>query len=123
MKMGLGGLVIVMSAMTWRQCEVWQNSITLWQHQLKYDPGRARWLAYSKLADAYAAAGRVDPKSGRFNHIRMLYQRAITLNPDYPESYRGMGKLYSSAGDLQRGQEYYRMADRDGPKFLAHRAF
>jgi len=52
--LGLG--IAVMAAMTWRQCEVWESSETLWRHQLKYDSGTATRLIDSKLTESYLEA-------------------------------------------------------------------
>ncbi|MDE2215243.1 MAG: tetratricopeptide repeat protein [Candidatus Omnitrophica bacterium] len=109
--MALCVLLAVMTALTWRQCEVWQSSVTLWRHQLKYDSKTAAWLAYSKLADAYAAADKHLASDARqFNRVQALYLKAAELKPDSLYPYLGLGKLFESAGDFGRAQKYYEQA-------------
>lgn len=102
-------LAVLLSVMTWKQCEIWQTSVKLWSHQLQYNSKTGTWLAYCKLAGAYAAAdGRVTSDIRRFDHIRSLYQKSIDLSPDFAEPYFGLGNLYESAGDRDNAEHYYK---------------
>ena len=88
-KIVLCSCIVIMAVMTWRQCEVWQTSVKLWSHQLKYDSKVATWLAYYKLANAYAANEHGAPTVSKFDQISLLYQKAIHLKPDFSNSYLG----------------------------------
>ncbi len=104
----LGVLMVVMAAMTWRQCEVWQSSVKLWSHQLRYEPKTATWLVYSKLADAYLAENEHSAShSPKFDRIRMLYLKAIQSKPDFLNAYLGLGGLFESVGDGYDAEKCY----------------
>ena len=133
----LGGglfLAIFLSVQTFKQCQIWQNSITLWRHQLHFYPEEP--VALNNLATAlrdaesYQEAERqykmilkmqtegIDIKmmsnaSGVINQIKgiiNLYKKAININSIYVDAHYNLGHLYEDIGRQQDALEAYEKA-------------
>lgn len=113
---------------TRQQIFVWRDSVSLWQHQLTYQPGAAPALAYNKLASAYAdqvklleklsrhgAAGLTEEEKKVFTKILNLYQKSLVIKPDYADSYYRLGKIAQMMKDVSRSEDYFLRALRYDP--------
>jgi len=126
----------VLMNMTYRQIDVWKDSITLWSHQIELFPGRVavayynRGFAYDDRGDYqkaikdYNTAISIDPKSvisynnrgaayikiGNHQEAIKDYSMAISLNSKYAEAYNNRGFAYSSLDNHQEAIKDYSMA-------------
>ncbi|MBF0571861.1 MAG: hypothetical protein HQL12_08335 [Candidatus Omnitrophica bacterium] len=114
-------IVVILTSRTWSQCEVWQNSVNLWNNQLQYNSRTLPCFAYCKLADAYAETYKQAVSKGqRFDQIRSLYQKAIDLKPDFAGPYYGLGNLYADKRDDVSAERFYKEAiARDSKNFVS----
>ncbi|MBI5749246.1 MAG: tetratricopeptide repeat protein, partial [Nitrospinae bacterium] len=133
-------LVLLSAALmnrTYRQIDVWKDSITLWSHQIELFPGRVavaynnRGFAYyddrgdyQKAIKDYNTAIGIDPKFvisynnrgaayikiGSYQEAIKDYSMAISLNSKYAEAYYNRGFVYSSLGSYQEAIKDYSMA-------------
>ena len=78
-------ILAVLSMLTWNQCKVWKNSLTLWDHVIKHYPMVP--MAYLNRGNEYAALGE---------EAKALedYNKALKLKPDYADVYNNRGSLY-----------------------------
>lgn len=81
-------LVIVMgwwSTLTWRQCEVWHDRVTLWRHGTRVVP--TSYLAQYNLGCSEGLAG---------NHTEAIdaFRRCLELNPAYAKALFNMGNSF-----------------------------
>lgn len=111
-----------------QQIFVWRDSVSLWQHQLTYQPNAAPALAYNKLASAYSdqiqlldklshqgVAELTNDEKETFTEILNMYQRSLTIKPDYADSYYRLGKIAQMMKDVSRSEDYFLRALRYDP--------
>jgi len=119
-------LVIVLgwwALLTWRQCEVWRDRVTLWRHGTRvvpssflaqYNLGCSEGLAgnHTEAIDAFRRCLELNPAYTKAlfnmgNSFQMLrrdadaldvYAKAIAANPNDALSYYEMGNIYLRAG-------------------------
>ena len=104
----LGGAVMVwFASMTYHQCKVWKDGLTLWNDVVNKSPGA---VAYTNRGFAYAL---------RHNYSRAIedYNRAIGLNPAYAPIYNNRGNAYSAMGDATLALENYNQAIALDPRY------
>ncbi len=82
---------IALSVLTVKQIGIWENSLTLWNAELKqyqsYSIYNSRGMAYLKMED--------------FQRAIEDYDTAIELNPSYLEAYIYRGICYRSLGNIK----------------------
>ncbi len=119
-------LAIVSLVQTWRRCDVWQNSGTLWNDAIAKYPGQVvdaynnrgyYYIAKSRYPEALADFNEaivLNPKVARVwvnkgtvfaeqnmnDSAAVCFARAIELKPDYPEALSNRGGIRSRQGDL-----------------------
>jgi tetratricopeptide (TPR) repeat protein len=130
LRQGLAAVFVALAAVslvqTWRRCDVWQNSGTLWNDAIAKYPGQVV-DAYNNRGYYYIAQGRYPQALADFNEAIALnpkvarvwvnkgsvfaeenkndsayvcFARAIELKPDYPEALSNRGGIRSRRGDL-----------------------
>lgn len=117
---------------TMDQVGTWKNSITLWNHQLAYnpeDPIALHNLAavlrkepeFREAEETFRSVARLqlqgigpdslDPrtlqKAGKVDYIVGLYKKAISIEPGFAESYFNLANLYSDTGRTKDAIENY----------------
>ena len=102
-----------------RQADVWQNSMSLWNHTLAIDPDN--W-------NAHLNRGLVLRKQGHDDEARAEYQRAVDLNPDSPIALNNLGFMLRRQGEKEKGLEYILrakeiMPEHTGIRFSLARAY
>jgi tetratricopeptide (TPR) repeat protein len=100
-------VVVFLSFQTVRQCRVWRNGVSLWEHQLRGQPQAATALIYEKLAQAYVMEGGFDNDPGKVQQIKDYFHRAIGIKPDYAAAYYGLGDLYVRLGQPEPALRYF----------------
>ena len=48
--------------------------------------------------------------TGRDAEARALYEKALSLQPDFPEALNNLGLLFGRGGDMDRAERYFRDA-------------
>ena len=126
---------------TYRYCHVWNNSITLWRHQLKYFPNEP--AALNNLAAALREEGDYKDAEKQYkmalemerqgmaveysditkknlqkvNNVVALYGKAIKVNPDFKDSYYNLGNLYADLGKIPEAVKIYHETLRLDPEY------
>lgn len=70
---GTGALLLVLAVSTTRQVRIWDNSVALWTHAMRYAPDNL--MAYVNRADALIAGGRVTKAAADYRAAKAIYQR------------------------------------------------
>lgn len=78
---------------TYRQVDIWRNSITLLENVLRVNPGKTMLVIDNNLGAAYEEAGRLDDALAEFD--RVLYLKIRVPNPYYER-----GKIFLEKGRL-----------------------
>lgn len=120
--------IVLFSLFSWKtyhQSMVWKDSLTLWNHVIRYSPQQAiafnnRGLAYEKLGQAdlaladYRRALEINPshssslnnralfygRSGKIDLALADYARALVAEPDDSRVYKNRGELYERQGKM-----------------------
>jgi tetratricopeptide (TPR) repeat protein len=139
-------VLVILSVLTWRQCDYWKNSIELFTHAVQVT--KNNYKAHSLLGHAYAANGQYQQAIDNFSEVIRLkanyktdylmaysgrgiayiylkqYQRAIedfsqaiSLKPDYINPYNYRGKAYHELGQYKSAIEDYSTAIRLKPDY------
>jgi len=87
------GALLVFGLLSFQQSRVWRDSITLWTHQLRYDPN---------FGPAYNSRGAARQDSGDSTGAIEDCSRSIELNPSSAEPYlnRGLARAHLGRLDL-----------------------
>jgi tetratricopeptide (TPR) repeat protein len=107
--MGPPVLVVVaaLSAMSWRQCRVWHDSIALWTHTIARGAGSDQ--AHNNLGSALAHEGRDDEAMAE-------YEAAVRLNPDHAMARFSLGTHFFRRGRLDEAIDQFRAVLRLLPR-------
>jgi tetratricopeptide (TPR) repeat protein len=138
-------LLVLLSALTWRQSGMYRDNETLFRATLARNPGSS--MAHNNLGfelskipgrlpeaiDHFEAALRIDPHSaeahenlgialsktrGRLPEAVTHLETALRLQPDYPESHLNLGSaLYRTPGRLPEAIAEYQAALRLKPGY------
>ena len=84
-------VVATLGIATWRQTQVWHDSLTLWNHALALDPDN--WLAHNSRGLAREQAG--DPERAAAD-----FDAAVRAAPGYAMAYNNRGRLRVGRGDV-----------------------
>lgn len=134
------GLTIIFSSLmvkTQAQCDVWQDGVSLWEHQLNISPGTASALVYHKLGHAKTKQAKfkeaavrlkdfyqertdqVDPKDiKRVKKALMWQERALDIKPDMVSAYVVIGDIYQDIGKPQEAEAAYQKVLVHDPNFF-----
>ena len=88
-------IIIVLSAMSFLRNQVWQNEMTLWQDVTQKSPHKAK--PYNGLGVAYGLQGNVIEAISNFD-------KAIEINPDFPEALNNRGNAYIKQGNYSQAK-------------------
>ncbi len=107
---------------TYKQCQIWDNTIALWKHELKYFPKEHIALnnlgvelqgqeSFKEAVDQYSHVLRVKAEGfevkvnenilqdmNQINEVIGLYERAVRSKPDYVRAFYNLGNLYKEIG-------------------------
>jgi tetratricopeptide (TPR) repeat protein len=90
-------IILGMLLLTIRQCQIWRNDISLWEHEIKFIKSSA--LAYNSYGVALSKANR--PRDAL-----MAVNRSIEINPKYALAYYNRGRIL-----VRQGQNQEALAD------------
>lgn len=101
----------IFGSLTWRQCGVWRDSVTLWNDYLKiYENGPQSYQAYHNRGMAYE-------EKGDFDKAIADYRRVLELNtPDPSRTLSSRGLAYAKQNQLDKAFSDMNEALKYNPK-------
>ena len=87
------GILGTFSYLIWGRCQVWKDSISLWNNVLKN---------YPKIPIAYNNLGETYLRKGDYEKAIADYHRALRINPNDSNAYHNRGTAYLNKGDFER---------------------
>ncbi len=113
-------LVAILSVLTWRQCWIYRNPITLWQDTVEKNP--TSYMAWGNLGSEWAELSN-QPNISReeMAHDReqaiAAFHRLIDLAPDQPLAHWKWGIVHEFQGDLPAALDDFNAAIKVDPTF------
>ena len=102
---GLAVYLFICAIGTFMQCQIWENSNTLWTKVIQH---------YPQTHSAWTNRGHFFRDNKNFNEALKNYNEAIRIKPEKAETYNSRGKLYFENGQTQKGIADYNSAiERD----------
>lgn len=86
---GAVAVALGLTALTWRQCGVWRNSATLFEHAVRVQPGSS---------NAQNGYGAVLLQEKRYDEARLHLQRAIEIRPGHLLAHRNLWRAWAEQG-------------------------
>ena len=94
-------LLVLLAALSWRQCGIYADAETLWRATLARNP--ASWLAHNNL-------GLILLQKGRADDAMAHYQSALAANPDDMEAHNNLGNALLQQGQVEAALAHYQRA-------------
>jgi len=91
------GYLAFLAVQTSRQATVWENSVVLWTHNLKYNP--ESWRAHNLLGHALLEDGKADQAVRSF-------QKALKLRRDRADLHEARAAALGKAGAASRAERH-----------------
>ncbi len=107
------GIIIGLAALTWFQCQIYQDQETLWNDTIAKN--NTAWIAHNNLGGIRAARADYPTAIGYFT-------RAIELKSDYPKAHFNRGRARAAMGDFSSAVDDMTTAIDLAPK-MTHRVF
>ena len=107
----VGGALLTLAALTFRQTRVWTNGGTLWDHVLRLDP--TNYVANVNR-------GYLQLQHDDLDAALASYVAALQANPRYADAYRNRGVLRHRRGDLPGAIADYTTALEIDPTVAAY---
>ncbi len=104
------GILGTFSFLTWERCQVWKDSISLWNNVLKN---------YQDIPTAYNNLGEAYLRKGDYEKAISNYNQALKINPNYRKAnyfFVNRGTAYHMKGDYEKAIADYQQALRINPK-------
>jgi len=99
LRAGSVAVLLVLSAVTYRQIGYWRDSMTLWSHALQVT--NDNWVADDKTGELLIAQGKVE-------EAMPYFYRAVALAPDDPFTNLTIGSYEQKQGKLRQAIERYK---------------
>jgi tetratricopeptide (TPR) repeat protein len=96
----------VLTILTWRQVQHWQDSTTLFQHAVDVTEGN--YVAHNNLGLALRERGQVEAAMAH-------YEAAITINPRHAASHNNLGEILLGLGRASEAVPRFEQARRLQP--------
>jgi protein O-mannosyl-transferase len=96
-----GGLLLLLTALTWRQTADYRDLATLYTATLRKNS--TCWMAHYNLGIILAGQGQGDQA---ITH----YREAVALRPEYTEAHYNLGRLLAEKGELDAARSHYERA-------------
>jgi len=99
-------LLLILGALTWRQCRIYTNMMTLWEDTLSKNP--ESWLAHSRICRVLTEEGKLDEARVHLEQAIELasYMKKI-LPPAYAALYQRLAMTLESQGRLDEAAVHY----------------
>ena len=99
--------LVLLAGLTFRQIQLWQNSITLFEHSLRVAP-RSNLMMHYNLGLALNYVGRQDEAATHF-------EKALEVDPDFAPALYNMGVIRQKNGRMSEALSFYKHAVRSWP--------
>ena len=106
----IGTVLIMLTGASWIQTGYWENSMTLFEHNLKVFPHND--LVHYNLGVALMNQGDLD-------EAMKHYAEALKINPKNAQSHLNMGFILMNRGDYDEGMMHYTAALKIYPRYFA----
>ena len=112
----LGGLGLLLGALTFQQSKVWTNGETLWDHAIRHLPSPT---AYKNRALLYMEAADREPNKAEAlrNKALQCYVRCLEIDPKQHEAYTQRGLIFYNRKQYAKAVEEASKAIEIKPKF------
>jgi len=100
--------MVIMTLLTWKQCGSWKDNFSLFTHALKVT--KNNYIAHDYIALSLLAEGKYEKAKGHFD-------KALTINPDYAETYNNKGMLYAQTGHYEKALADFNRAIKTKPDY------
>lgn len=94
-------LLITLSIMTFRQVQLWQNTVTLFEHALTVTQNN--YMAHHLLGGALR-------QKGDLVGARDQFEKALQIRPDYADSHHDLGTLFLQERDFAKAEIEFNLA-------------
>ena len=95
------GLVLTLSALTWRQTMIWHSNLTMWSYTVDRSP-------YAFIA--HQALGLELLRLKRYDEALIAFERASSIRPEIPYVHFKLGALFSHKRDFDNAVHHFREA-------------
>jgi Tfp pilus assembly protein PilF len=95
------GLVLTLSALTWRQTMIWHSNLTMWSYTVDRSP-------YAFIA--HQALGLELLRLKRYDEALIAFERASSIRPEIPYVHFKLGALFSHKRDFNNAVHHFREA-------------
>ncbi len=99
-------LLVLLAALTWRQCGMYANEETLWRATLALNPGS--WMAENNLGILLA-------HKGRWREAITEFRKALQIKPDDGKAMNNLGNALALEGELGEAIVQFRKAVETNP--------
>jgi len=89
-------LLLILGVLTWRQCRIYTNMMTLWQDTLSKNP--ESWLAHSRIYRVLAREGKLDESRV---HLEQAIELASYMKKMRPPAYASLHQRLAMTLELQ----------------------
>lgn len=103
--------------LTVRQIGIWQDSMTLWSHEIQLYAKTSNSGSQRSLIFAYNNRGIAYYNLGKYEKAINDYSMVIESNPQYAKAYNNRGRAYYSLGNYEEAIKDYSMAIEFDPRF------
>ena len=101
-------LLLILIMVTWRQVGYWENSITLFEHNLRFTSDNC--VAHNNLGNTLYNRGRTEEA---IEH----YLQALRIKPDFLQAHHSLGFALNRQGHTEEAIEHYLQALRIKPDY------
>ena len=109
------GTIAALAILSHQRCQVWKDSLTLWNDVLK---------KYPNSQSAYHHRGTAYLNMGEYERAISDYHQALRVNPDHPQTYsvyHNLGAAYHNQKEFDRAISHYSQSIEKKPDyFLAY---
>ena len=107
-----GSLILCLAVLTWNRCQVWGDSITLWNDVLEKYPEDPSGIALSNRGAAWL-------ESGKYDEALSDIRNAIRVNPTLVQNWVSLGVIMTERKQMESAEEAFNKAitiDPENPK-------
>ncbi len=98
LSISLGGIIIVLSILTWLQAGYWKNTITLFEHNVAV--AHKNHLSYYALGFAYEIKGKLRQAAD-------YYRKSLSINPKETDVHYNLAIVLNTLGDRDGAIQHY----------------